>query len=70
MMNKKNDSRVRRKILIVEAINNGRENMYVQSIRWNDVAITGDTEGIKYSVLREGGTLTFIMGPQPVQSTA
>lgn len=63
-MNEDDSSRVTlRKILIVEAINNGRENMYVQSILWNDVLITGDTEGIKYSLLREGGTLTFIMGP-------
>jgi len=70
-MDERNDSRASsKKILIVEAINNDRDNMYVQSIRWNGITITGDSVGIKYSLLKEGGTLSFVMGPQPISTIA
>ena len=62
----KEDSRGAKKVLIIEAINNSPENMFVQSIYWNHVAIHGDQQGISYSLLREGGTLTFMMGPHSV----
>jgi predicted alpha-1,2-mannosidase len=54
------------KKLLINAVNNARDNVYVQKITWNDVEIASTENGIRYSQLKEGGTLTFYMGPTPV----
>jgi putative alpha-1,2-mannosidase len=56
---------VDKKTLTVVAENNSRENVYVQSVSWNGVPIAGAVNSIAYSSLAQGGTLTFVMGPQP-----
>lgn len=51
--------------LIIEANNNGKNNIYVQSVRWNGHPITTTVNSISYSSLKEGGILSFEMGPLP-----
>eukprot|EP00388_Colpodella_angusta_P043208 GDKK01058787.1.p1 GENE.GDKK01058787.1~~GDKK01058787.1.p1 ORF type:complete len:174 (-),score=34.06 GDKK01058787.1:258-740(-) len=53
------------KKLIIEAVHNSKKNVYVQKITWNGAEIAHTENGIKYSTLKEGGTLTFYMGPTP-----
>jgi len=59
--------RYKKKVLVIEAVNNSPDNKYIQSVRWNDETISGDQSGIGYAVLREGGVLTFVMGPHPIE---
>lgn len=54
------------KKLLVKAVNNSKDNAYVQKISWNGVEVASSENGIRYSQLREGGTLTFYMGSSPV----
>eukprot|EP00475_Leptophrys_vorax_P034424 TRINITY_DN5552_c0_g1_i1.p1 TRINITY_DN5552_c0_g1~~TRINITY_DN5552_c0_g1_i1.p1 ORF type:complete len:783 (+),score=204.16 TRINITY_DN5552_c0_g1_i1:38-2386(+) len=55
------------KTLTIDAPNNGADNFYVQSVSWNGQVLTGyPLRSVKYSMLMEGGTLTFNMGPKPV----
>jgi putative alpha-1,2-mannosidase len=54
-----------KKTLTVVAVNNSKSNVYVQSVSWNGVPIAGAVSSIAYSSLAQGGTLTFVMGPQP-----
>lgn len=50
--------------ITIEARNNSRDNVYVESVYWNGVEITDGR--IAYSDLRAGGTLLFNMSPSPV----
>ena len=52
--------------LVIEAINNGKDNVYVQSVRWNGHTIDKRLNSIPYSILKEGGVLSFDMGPLPL----
>jgi predicted alpha-1,2-mannosidase len=54
------------KILVVNAINNNKDNVYVQKITWNGEEISTTENGIEYAKLREGGILSFYMGEAPV----
>ena len=54
-------------LLVIEAMNNSPDNKYIQSVRWNGETISGDQSGIDYAALREGGVLTFVMGPHPIK---
>merc|ERR1712217_564963 len=53
------------KPLTISATNQSPENVYVQSLTWNDEPVRGVE--MKYSDLMAGGTLQFTMGPQPVR---
>jgi predicted alpha-1,2-mannosidase len=52
--------------LHINAVNNTRDNVYVQRITWNGADVPSTENGISYAQLRQGGTLTFYMGPAPV----
>jgi putative alpha-1,2-mannosidase len=54
----------RSETLVVEALDNSAENVYVQHVRWNGEDVIG-INSIKYSELMRGGVLEFQMGPQP-----
>jgi putative alpha-1,2-mannosidase len=54
-----------KKYLVIEAENNSAENVYVQEVSWNGVELAGDANSVKYSMLMQGGTLKFVMGPSP-----
>lgn len=56
------------KFLVIEAVDNSAENVYVQSVWWNDQELSSDTNSVPYSTLMAGGTLKFIMGPAPRSS--
>ena len=45
--------------LIISAVNQGPENVYVAGVTWNGVAVDGVT--VPYAALMEGGTLEFSM---------
>ena len=49
--------------LVVEAPNTSAENIYVQSVTWNGVAL--DKPELLHGDLMKGGTLHFEMGPSP-----
>ena len=51
------------KLLTIEAQNNSADNVYIQSVTLNGVA--HDKPWLAREVLARGGTLTFVMGPQP-----
>lgn len=48
------------KALVVEAVNNSPENIYVQVVAWNGVPFEGTK--IDHATIMEGGTLRFVMG--------
>lgn len=52
------------KRLVVEAKNNGPSNVYVRSATFNGTPLTGTT--IEYSLLMQGGTLSFDMSDKPL----
>ncbi|CAE7700473.1 unnamed protein product, partial [Symbiodinium microadriaticum] len=52
--------------LVIEAVDNTAENVYVQSVSWNGQAVSLDSNSISYSELMKGGTLQFVMGSQPL----
>lgn len=54
------------KTLTIEAENNGADNVYIQSVRLNGRA--HDKTFVTHDALKEGGTLTFVMGPRPNKS--
>jgi predicted alpha-1,2-mannosidase len=54
-----------KKYLVIEAENNSAENVYVQEVSWNGVELAADANSVKYSMLMQGGTLKFVMGPSP-----
>ncbi|VVS99627.1 Alpha-mannosidase [Sphingomonas sp. EC-HK361] len=54
------------KKLAIEAENNSADNVYIQSVRLNGRA--HDKTFVTHDALKEGGTLTFVMGPQPNKS--
>ena len=49
--------------LIVRALNNSKNNIYIQSVRWNGVPYP--KTWIDHSQLLQGGLLEFVMGPEP-----
>lgn len=51
------------KTLTIEAQNNSDENVYIQSVRFNGQP--HDKTFLTRAALQQGGTLTFVMGPQP-----
>ncbi len=51
------------KLLTIEAQNNSRENVYIQSATLNGVA--HDRPWLSRAALQAGGTLRFVMGPTP-----
>lgn len=51
------------KKLVIEALANSAENIYVQSVRWNGRPYTKSF--IRHADLVRGGTLRFDMGPEP-----
>ncbi|MFV0397809.1 MAG: GH92 family glycosyl hydrolase [Bacteroidales bacterium] len=51
------------KQLVIEAENNSPENVYIQSASLNGVPFTRNY--VTYQELTNGGTLKFVMGPQP-----
>ena len=55
--------------LTIIANNQGKDNVYVQSVSFNGVKLDIATNTIPYKTLAQGGTLTFEMGPQPVGTT-
>ena len=61
------DDGVTRTLTII-ANNNSAENVYVQSISWNGVAVASGVNTIEYAELIKGGELVFEMGPTPVSS--
>ena len=54
------------KTLAIEAQNNSADNVYIQSVRLNGRA--HDKTFVTHDALRDGGTLTFVMGPKPNKS--
>lgn len=54
-----------KKTLTIIAKNNSKDNIYIQKIFWNDQEIAPSANSIQYKLLREGGTLTFELGPSP-----
>ena len=50
--------------LTVSAKNNSKENVYVQAVYWNG-QLLGKVNSISYDLLRQGGELSFEMGPSP-----
>ena len=53
--------------LTIEALNNSAENVYVQSVSWKGEPVSLSSNSIAYSELMQGGTLQFIMGPEPLR---
>lgn len=51
--------------LIIETINGGGDNVYVQEVEWNGEKLPASTVGVPYSELVKGGSLTFHMGQTP-----
>ena len=51
------------KVLTIEAQNNARDNVYIQSATLNGVA--HDKPWLSRETLQQGGTLRFVMGPTP-----
>jgi predicted alpha-1,2-mannosidase len=51
------------KTLTIEAQNNGPDNVYIQSVSLNGVAV--DKTYLTHDALEQGGTLRFVMGPTP-----
>jgi predicted alpha-1,2-mannosidase len=49
--------------LVITAINQGPDNVYVQGVSWGGGAVSG--VAVAYADLMQGGTLEFIMGPAP-----
>jgi putative alpha-1,2-mannosidase len=49
--------------LTIEAQNNGPENVYIQSVRFNGK--TYDKPWLSRDALKQGGNLRFVMGPTP-----
>ena len=49
--------------LDVEAVNQARDNVYVQKVEWNGVEVEGTT--IAHKTIMKGGKLVFTMGPEP-----
>lgn len=54
--------------LYINAVNNSRDNVYVQRITWNGADVPTSENGISYAQLSQGGNLTFYMGPSPVEA--
>lgn len=54
--------------LVINAVNNSKENKYVQKITWNGDEIAATENGIKYTQLRQGGVLTFYMSDTPIKN--
>lgn len=54
-----------KRTLKIVAKNNSYANTYVQKIMWNDKELDESADSIDYSLLSQGGTLTFEMGPVP-----
>lgn len=52
--------------LVIEAVDNSAENVYVQVVWWNGKELSGGINSVSYRSLMEGGTLTFKMGPKPL----
>jgi len=52
------------KKLIIEANNNGPNNMFVHAVRWNGVALKQNL--VPYASLMAGGTLSFDMADKPL----
>eukprot|EP00656_Telonema_subtile_P048331 TRINITY_DN5729_c0_g1_i1.p1 TRINITY_DN5729_c0_g1~~TRINITY_DN5729_c0_g1_i1.p1 ORF type:complete len:254 (+),score=71.17 TRINITY_DN5729_c0_g1_i1:91-852(+) len=50
--------------LVITAVHQAPENVYVQSLTWNGAAVTGVQ--LPYDELMQGGTLLFSMGASPV----
>lgn len=59
------DSHHDQKLLIIEAVNSSVDNVYVNSIKWNGQQLGIHRNSIRYSLLAEGGVLTFEMAPSP-----
>lgn len=53
--------------LVVEARNSSSRNMFVQGVEWNGQPLDKGTSTIAYSQLKLGGTLSFLMGPKPLE---
>jgi predicted alpha-1,2-mannosidase len=51
--------------LIIEALDNSEQNVYVQHIKWRGDILP--TRNISYTKLTKGGTLSFQMGANPMQ---
>jgi putative alpha-1,2-mannosidase len=49
--------------LVIEARNNGPENLYIQSVRWNGKPYS--KVWIPHAELARGGRLVFELGPKP-----
>jgi predicted alpha-1,2-mannosidase len=49
--------------LVIEAKNNGPDQIYIQSVKWNGKPHA--QSWIRHADLAQGGTLTFQMGPKP-----
>lgn len=52
--------------LIIEALDNSAENVYVQSVSWNGTPLGAGVNSMKYSDLMKGGKLVFQMGPTAI----
>lgn len=53
------------KVLIIEAKNNSKDNVFVSSIDWNDEPVLGSKHAMSYDLLKLGGKLTFHMTNNP-----
>ena len=51
------------RMFLIEAVNNSKENLYIQSVEWNGVPYTKSY--IRYEDIMGGGKLRFFMGSQP-----
>lgn len=52
-------------ILLIRALHNSEDNVYVQSISWNGVVLPSAQKSIAYETLMDGGILEFTMGSHP-----
>ena len=56
---------LKKKTLTILGENNSLENVFVQSVSWNDQPLDSSDNSIPYDLLAQGGTLTFHLGPSP-----
>jgi putative alpha-1,2-mannosidase len=66
--NKSSTSSSDQTTLTVVALNQGPENVYVQSVTWNGSPLEEGQMTISYSELMQGGELQFELGPSPLNA--